>query len=138
MVNLCKHGHVKMEKVHRLVSKAFEIKDEEKGQVNHKDGDKQNNRIGNLEWVTASENIRHAFEVGLKNAPSMRRYGEKNSHCKLTDTEVGLIRHMRNSGKTYEELSVIFGVGKSQIGRIVRNEQRNEGSCVYNEEGKYF
>ena len=51
--------------VHRLVALAFIGKPAGRSQVNHIDGNKLNNQIDNLEWVTPSENIQHAYDTGL-------------------------------------------------------------------------
>jgi len=64
-VNLSKKGKARKLMVHRLVAEAFIPNPNDKPVVNHKDGDKSNSHIDNLEWVTVSENAIHAFKTGL-------------------------------------------------------------------------
>jgi hypothetical protein len=64
LVKLCSNGKAKEMKVHRLVAEAF-LNTPEKDQVNHKDGNKLNNSVENLEWCTGSENMQHAYDNGL-------------------------------------------------------------------------
>lgn len=65
-ITLCKNKVQKMYKVHRLVAETFIPNPNNKNQVNHIDGNKRNNCYYNLEWCTASENMKHAFKTGLK------------------------------------------------------------------------
>lgn len=64
-VGLSKNGIVNYKKVHRLVAQAFIPNLENKYSVNHIDGNKQNNRLDNLEWATAKEQAFHALSIGL-------------------------------------------------------------------------
>lgn len=83
VISLCKEGKEKQFLVHRLVAFAFISNPENKPDVNHKDGDKTNNVVSNLEWVTEKENDDHAFATGLKRR-DIRRI--------LTDKQVKKIR----------------------------------------------
>lgn len=65
-VDLRQNGKRKCPKIHRLVGLAFLPKKEGKNQINHIDGDKENNSISNLEWMTNLENMRHSYETGLR------------------------------------------------------------------------
>lgn len=58
-------------KIHKLVAMAFIPNPQNKREINHKDGDKQNNRVDNLEWVTRQENTHHAIKNGLANFYAM-------------------------------------------------------------------
>jgi hypothetical protein len=62
-LSLSKDGKVKAHKIHRLVAEAFLVGE---GQINHIDGNKQNNHVSNLEFCTQRENNIHAQETGLK------------------------------------------------------------------------
>lgn len=75
-------GTVKKESVHRLVAKAFLPNPQNKPAVNHIDGNKFNNHVDNLEWVTESENMVHARDNGLIPV------GEDNYNSKYSDKEI--------------------------------------------------
>lgn len=93
--------------VHRLVAEAFIPNPSNKPQVNHIDGDKNNNNIENLEWCTASENMRHAFKEGL----SVSLKGENSHNSKMTDEKVILLREMYDSGEfLLKELAEEFNI----------------------------
>jgi len=67
--------------IHRLVAEAFIPNPEDKPQVNHKDGDKSNNDISNLEWNTAKENMQHSYRTGLHKIG----FGEESNNPKITE-----------------------------------------------------
>jgi hypothetical protein len=65
IIHLCKNGKVKAFTIHRLVAIHFVNNPENKSIINHKDCNKHNNSWDNLEWVTSSENIKHAWDNGI-------------------------------------------------------------------------
>ena len=71
-VVLSKNGKPTSFLIHRLVAQSFIPNPHNLPQVNHIDGDKTNNRVENLEWVTPQQNVRHAFDTGLKKPHSQR------------------------------------------------------------------
>ena len=83
--------------VHRIVAKTFIPNPENKTDVNHKDGNKKNNHVDNLEWVTKSENTRHAYSTGLlkvvHSEETKRKISESLKKYKITD------EHRKNLGK---------------------------------------
>jgi hypothetical protein len=93
--------------VHRLMCLTFLERPTEKHVwVNHKDGDKLNNTLDNLEWTTISQNIQHAFDTGLKKIPKGPEhwlYGKKVSNDtrrKMSDAKKG-IKHPKFTGYYY-------------------------------------
>lgn len=104
-------------RVHRLVAQYFV--DGAGDTVNHKDGDKTNNHADNLEWCDRSENMKHAYRLGLKKA----KKGCDNSQSKLTEDDVRYIRtHYKRQSTEFGTvaLSKKFNVSNRVIGLIVR------------------
>lgn len=99
--------------VHRLVAEAFLGAPSEKQVVNHKDGNKLNNAVGNLEWVSYSENVNHMYrQLGV--APSRGRRT-------ITDEEaLEVIRLIKTTSLTNKEVSEITGVSRSKVMDIKR------------------
>lgn len=76
-VGLCSNGKTKMFLLHRLVALAFIPNPLNKPCVNHKNGNGFDNKVENLEWVTNSENINHAWRTGLMNDSTRKTMSEK-------------------------------------------------------------
>ena len=94
-------------RVHRLVMMNFGDSDDFTLQVNHKDGNKLNNHISNLEWTTSLENVHHAIRTGLWKpdmAKHVPRYGLDNPNGRHSDEKVNKILEEIFSGRytTYE------------------------------------
>ncbi len=110
-------------KIHREVAKAFIPNTDELPFVNHIDGDKLNNSVDNLEWVTPQGNVVHAIETGLLSLDHLKLISKENR--KLTEEDVKYIRNNfkygdRNFGA--RSLSRMFNIPHSTIMKIIRFE----------------
>lgn len=105
-------------RTHRAVACAFLPNPNNWPQVNHKNGNPQDNHVSNLEWCTASMNALHAFSIGLKIAPR----GEEQGSSKLKESQVKVIRELYNSGTSGPELARRFNVVVATIYKIIHRK----------------
>ena len=105
--------------IHRLVAEAFVRGMADGLEVNHKDGNKENNTPENLEWCTKSENIKHAWRTGIR--VCMVR-GEANGFAKLTEAKVIRMRERYAAGETVKTVADRFGASIMNTHRVVTGE----------------
>lgn len=106
--------------VHRLVAITF-IGEPKGKEVDHIDGDKANNRLENLEWVTAKEN-----ENRKRHRLNNFGYGEQNPMAKLTKKDVAKIRKLWQSGRhTQQQIANMFNISQSHTHCICRGKLWN-------------
>lgn len=114
-VSLWKNNKSTTAKVHRLVALAFIFNDDPlKNQVNHIDGNKLNNSIDNLEWVTCKENINHAYLNGLCKTGAERHNSKK---IILKDIHGNIISQY----SSLSTLSNIINIGSGKIVKTLNN-----------------
>ncbi len=113
-VYLSKKGRLKTIKVHKLVAEAFISKRPEGMTINHKNGTKTDNSLTNLEFVSQTQNIRHAYSLGLVHTLS----GEKCGASTLTEKQVKRIVSPEFVGLSNEKTAKLFGVTATTIQRI--------------------
>lgn len=115
-VGLTKNGIRKSKLVHRLVAETFIPINLT---VNHKDGNKSNNTVDNLEWTTQKENNIHAYQTGLK------PHGTQRKDAKLNEQQVKEIRSNyipNDRNYSTRTLARKYGVHPSIIQRIINNK----------------
>ncbi len=119
-VSLGSRSKKKVFKIHKAVAETFIPNSENKEEVNHKDGNKTNNNVLNLEWATDSENKQHAYKNGLMKP----LYGIDNGASKLTQNDIRYIReHFIYGDHEYgaRALGRKFNIDKNMILDVVRN-----------------
>jgi hypothetical protein len=109
-VNCCNRGKRSTSYIHKLVSEAFLGPRPHKYHVNHKDADKTNNNLLNLEYVSPAENVIHGGMAGT------------NKHVWLTPDLVRQIRLMYQQVQSYKLISDHFGVDAAHVYRIVTRQ----------------
>jgi hypothetical protein len=101
---------------HRLVAEAWLGRPVNGQEVNHIDGDKTNNHVSNLEWITNAENMRHAAENGLMPV------GEGHRLSKVTERDVLAIRRAYSGGESQVSIANRYPISRAMVGFIVRRE----------------
>jgi hypothetical protein len=119
-VHLHKNGVSKLLRLHRVVAETYIENPFGYTQVNHINGDKNDNSVDNLEWCTPEQNLMHAIKTGLKNMK-----GENNPSAKLKKYQIEEIRKKYIKGDRQfgtKGLAKQYGVTNVMIGKIVRGE----------------
>lgn len=112
VLDLHKNRFHKIILLHRIVAVTFIPNTKNRPQINHLDGNKENNRVDNLEWCTPRENVLHAVKNGL-------------SKSKLLPYDIILIRQQLCNNEKQTEIAKRFNVSKYVIQDIKRNRNWN-------------
>ena len=118
LASLCRNGKSKRVLLHRLVAKAFLPNPNNLLQINHIDGNKQNNNVNNLEWVTAQENIIHAYNNNLMNPA----HGIRTNNGHFTEEDIRSIRYKASKGMSQRKIASEYGVKQGAIWLILKGK----------------
>lgn len=102
--------------IHRLVAEAFIPNPENLPQVNHEDGDKTNNVVENLTWMTNTENIRHSWRIGIRHMPK----GADSWNAKFTVEAVAAMKGALIAGVRVSAIAREYNISRAHL-RNIRN-----------------
>jgi hypothetical protein len=120
VVSLRKDGKEYLRTIHILVARTFIPNPENKPEVNHKDGNKWNYNINNLEWVTSKENIYHARRMGLHKSDGQKKVAQFDKN--------GMLRCVFSSAT---EASKKTGIARCNISAVARENTRAKTAGGY-------
>jgi len=122
--HLCKDGIRKDPLAHRLMWETFNGSIPAGMQINHRNGKKTDNRLANLEIVSRSQNMQHAYRVLKIPAPNNPSLGSKNGCAKLTEADIPAIVALYRTGK-YRQIDIgkMYGVSQRMVSLITRREK---------------
>lgn len=103
-------------KPHRLVLESFVPRVKGRNIANHIDGNKLNNNMNNLEWATFSDNLKHAYDTGLRKPVDLK--GSKNPAATITEQQARAIKKRLAKGERQIDIARHFDISKSIISRI--------------------
>jgi hypothetical protein len=103
-------------RIHRLVAAAFLGPCPETFEVNHRNGRKSDNRLENLEYVSRSDNLRHAYAIGLRHPVQL--CGEASGVTHLTAADVTEMRRLWREGVTQYQLAERFSISQPTVSEI--------------------
>ena len=118
IIGLNKNKSQKTYKVHRLVAKSFIDNPNNLPEINHKDEDKTNNKVSNLEWCNSKYNLTYGARKGMF-------IGEKNNNCKLSKKDVEEIRKQyKKRSREFNSIALgkKYGVSHTQIISIINGK----------------
>lgn len=119
-VALCKNGIPRPHSIHRLVAAAFIGPCPESHEVNHKNYNRLDNNIGNIEYLTKADNVRHG-RLNIKKHTSLR--GTMVPNAIMNEAIVKEIRQRRSVGESYSQIAVAMNLKKHNVASVASGKQ---------------